>query len=335
MPNFEDRGGGAPPPGSADAHLTRLIATETLDLPWYRSLYGSLRDAIHPPRLPPLEVTSRPVAVQDIWGLYGRQKKSFILSTGFQVALVAVVVLVGLTDSRVPRAVGNLIQHVYLDTAPAEVVRIPPSAKAGGGGGGDRSVLPASFGKLAPAAPRQYVPPEAVPNNLDPKLTMRPTIVLVEAADTDPSIKPYGDPWAPNGPLSNGTGYGGGIGEGCCGGQGPGKGNGAGPGEGGPGFSGPVYVAGRSGLVNPSVLYKPEPNYSEDARKAKLQGTVVLEVVVDQNGLPQIRKVLQSLGLGLDEQAVKTVSTWRFKAGRMDGKPVPVLVHVYVSFKLL
>ena len=62
---------------------------------------------------------------------------------------------------------------------------------------------------------------------------------------------------------------------------------------------------------------------------------MLLEVVVDANGQPQIRKVLQPLGMGLDEQAIKTVSTWRFKAGRMDGKPVPVLINVSVSFRLL
>jgi TonB family protein len=334
VPNFENRGGEALPSGSDDDHLARLIATELVDLPWYRSLYGSLRDAIHPPRLPPLEVTSRPVEVKDIWGLYGRQKKSFMLSAGFQTALVAVVVLAGLANSRVPREVGTLIRHVYLDTAPVEVARIPPAAKTGGGGG-DRSTLRASFGKLAEAAPRQYVPPQAVPNNLDPKLTMRPTIELVETAETDPSIRNYGDPLAGQGPPSNGPGSNGGVGSGRDGGQGPGDGPGAGPGEGGPVLGGLVIAGKRSGLVNPEVLYKPEPEYSEEARKVKLQGTVVLEVVVDQNGRPQVRKVLQSLGLGLDEQAVKTVSTWNFRPGKLDGKPVPMLIHVYVSFQLL
>jgi len=334
VPSSENRGGGALPPGNADAHLTRLIATEILDLPWYRSLYGNLKDLIHPARLPPLELTSRPVAVKDIWGLYGRQKKSFAMSAALQIALVAVVVTAGLTSSRVPREVSNLIRHVYLDTAPG-VPRVHPSPKPRGGGGGDGSLLPASPGNLAPAKPRKFVPPQAVPNNLDPKLAVNPTIQLIDAVPSDPTERRFGDPWARSGPPSNGPGHNGGIGDGCCGGQGPGNGPGAGPGDGGPGFGDPVFVAGRSGLVNPVPLFKPDPDYSEDARKAKLQGTVILEVVVDQNGRPRIQKVLQPLGMGLDEQAITTVSTWRFKAGRMDGKPVPVLIHVYVSFKLL
>ncbi len=324
------------PPIPADAHLTRLIATELVDLPWYRSLYGNLREVIRPPRLPPLQVTSHPVAVKDIWGLYGRQKKSFAMSVGFQAALLTAVVLAGLSNSRVPRDVGRIIQHVYWDPPMAVVPRTHPSAALGGGSGGTRSPLPASPGVLAQASPRKYVPPEAVPNNTDPKLPMKPTIVMIEAPDNDPSIKPYGDPWARNGPPSDGPGYGGGIGDNCCGGQGPGHGPGAGPGPGGPGvFSGPVFTSGHSGLVNPVALFKPEPDYSEDARKAKLQGTVVLEVMVDANGNPHVQKVLQSLGLGLDDQATKAVSTWRFKPGRFDGKPVPVLIHVYVSFRLL
>lgn len=335
MPKSETGGGGALPSRNSDTHLPRLIAPEVFDLPWYRSLFGNLRELLHPPRLPPLEVTSRPVAVKDIWGMYGRQKKSFVMSLGVQTALVAAVVLVGLSNSGVRRDVGRLIGRVYLDTPPADVPRVHPSAKPGGGGGGDGSLLRASRGNLAPAKLRQFVPPVEVYNNLNPRITMGSSIVAVDAVYVDPSIKNYGDPYGPNGPLSNGPGHGGGIGDGCCGGQGPGNGNGAGPGPGGPGFGGPVFVAGRSGLVNPVPLYKPEPDYADDARRAKLQGTVLLEVVVDQNGLPQIRKVLQSLGMGLDEQAIKTVSTWRFKAGRMDGKPVPVLINVSIAFHLL
>jgi TonB family protein len=335
VPYPENPSGGALPPGDPDVHLQRLIAPQDLDLPWHRSLYRNLRELIHPPRLPPLELTSKPVVVKDIWGLYGRQKKSFVMSAGFQAMLVAGIALVGLSNSPVPREVRNMVRHIYLETMPADVPPMPPSAKSGGGNGGDGSVLPPSRGNLAPATKRQWEPPVQVYNNLDPKLSMNPSIVLADAVYPDPNSKTFGDPFAPNGPLSNGPGYRGGIGNGCCGGQGSGNGNGGGPGSGGTGFTDGVFVAGRTGLINPVVLYKPEPDYSDDARKAKLQGTVLLEVVVDQDGRPQIRKVLQSLGLGLDEQAIKAVSLWRFKAGTKDGKPVPVLVNVVVGFRLL
>src|SRR5262249_23642945 len=71
-------------------HLARLLPA-SLDVPWYRSLAQSIRDAIRPPQLPPLEVTSKAVAVKDIWGLYGRQKKSWAYSMGFQIAVVTLL----------------------------------------------------------------------------------------------------------------------------------------------------------------------------------------------------------------------------------------------------
>jgi TonB family protein len=281
-----------------------------------------------------LQLTSHPVEVRDIWGLYGRQKKSFLMSTGFQAVVIGVIALLGLSNSPMPKQVKDIIRQVYLDALPPDVPKIAPSNK-GGGGGGDGSLLNASYGKLAPAAIRKFDPPVVVYNNPNPEITINPTILGTDVANDLRPI-PYGDPWGAIGPPSNGRGHDGGIGDNGGGGQGPGEGPGAGPGaDGTGGVANPLFVAGRSGLINPVALYRPEPDYSEDARKAKLQGTVLLEVVVDQNGRPQIRKVLQSLGLGLDEQAIKAVSTWRFKAGTMDGKPVPVLINVYVSFRLL
>src|SRR5450755_269993 len=73
-----------------DDHLSRLLVTQ-MEEPWYRSLYNSLKETFNPPKLPPLELTSKPVAVKEIWGLYGRQRKSFMMSTGFQVGVVALL----------------------------------------------------------------------------------------------------------------------------------------------------------------------------------------------------------------------------------------------------
>jgi hypothetical protein len=75
-----------------DDHLARLLPPASLDAPWYRSLVQSIQESIRPPKLPPLEVTSKPVAVKDIWGLYGRQKKSWAYSTSFQVVCSGVAV---------------------------------------------------------------------------------------------------------------------------------------------------------------------------------------------------------------------------------------------------
>jgi TonB family protein len=311
-----------------DDHLARLLPPAALDTPWYRSLIESLRESLTPPRLPPLEVTSKPVAVKEIWGLYGNQKKSFAMSFGVQVALVVMVVL-ALSTKPVQKVVKNTVA-VLLPDAPVDI----PKAMHGGGGGGDRSPLPASKGKLPKPAPRQFVPPTAVINNPTPKLAMDPSILAPPDANLPNITLPnFGDPLVKLGPASNGTGSGGGIGSGKGGGVGSGTGGGVGPGEGG-GIGGGVYRAG-NGVSKPELIHKVEPEYSEEARKAKFQGVVTLYIVVDQNGNAINAKVMKGLGLGLDEKALEAVKQWKFKPGYKDGKPVAVAATVEVNFRLL
>jgi TonB family protein len=89
------------------------------------------------------------------------------------------------------------------------------------------------------------------------------------------------------------------------------------------------------GVTAPALIYKVEPEYSEEARKAKYQGTVVLYVEVEPNGRAQNMRVIQSLGLGLDEKAMEAVRKWKFRPGNKNGKPVTVVATVEVSFRLL
>jgi TonB family protein len=96
---------------------------------------------------------------------------------------------------------------------------------------------------------------------------------------------------------------------------------------------GGVYSVG-GGVSAPIPIYKPEPAYSEEARKAKYQGTVVLWITVDAAGGVTDCRVVKPLGLGLDEKAVETVRTWKFKPALRSGTPVPVRVMVEVSFRL-
>jgi TonB family protein len=160
---------------------------------------------------------------------------------------------------------------------------------------------------------------------------MTPTVVAPELPQIQANN--YGDPLSRLGIPSNGTGFGGGIGTGSGGGVGPGKGPGVGPGSGG-GFGGGVYKVG-GGVSAPVPLRKVEPEYSEEARKAKWQGTVVIEMVVDENGKAQGLKVVRALGLGLDQKAIEAVEKWLFKPGMKDGKPVAVRATIEVNFRLL
>jgi TonB family protein len=85
----------------------------------------------------------------------------------------------------------------------------------------------------------------------------------------------------------------------------------------------------------PVLLFKVQPDYTDQARQAKYQGVVLLRVVIDENGAPQNVRVLRPLGLGLDEKAVAAVRHWRFRPGLLDGHPVPVDANVEINFQLL
>jgi periplasmic protein TonB len=156
---------------------------------------------------------------------------------------------------------------------------------------------------------------------------------------------PIGDISAPpNGSLSSGSGSGGGIGTGRGTGIGSGSGSGVGPGSGGGmgGGSGGgigrgtgIYVAGDKGLKNPELVVKPNPPYTEEGRKARAEGVVVLEMVVREDGTVDGFKIVRGLGYGLEEQTIQTIaSKWRFKPGTINGVPVPVRVLLDVTFTI-
>jgi TonB family protein len=210
------------------------------------------------------------------------------------------------------------------------------AGKDGGGGGGDRSSLPPGRGRLPRASMVQYTPPAAVVNNPNPRLMEEPSIVAAaDAALPNVDLPRYGDPQALPGPPSNGGGNGGGVGTGCCGGVGPGNARGYGPGD-SDGYGGPgVYRAGMGGVTMPKVVFKLEPEFSDEARRAKHQGVVRLIAVVGVDGMAREIRVVGSLGMGLDEKAVEAVQQWRFLPGTKNGKPVAVMAAIEVSFRLL
>jgi TonB family protein len=99
------------------------------------------------------------------------------------------------------------------------------------------------------------------------------------------------------------------------------------------GISGAGYRIG-GGVSAPVPIYRPEPQYAEEARQAGIQGAVLLSIVVDENGQAHAIRVTRSLEPGLDQKAIEAVSQWRFRPGQKDGKPVPVMASVEVNFRL-
>jgi len=217
----------------------------------------------------------------------------------------------------------------------------------GGGGGGKREKTPAAPGRMPDTARVQFMPPDPgqpkplVPseNPLDAKATVQ---MPIDIFPPDPTL-PIGDITGPPGSTSSGTGSGGGIGSGTGTGVGPGTGPGYGPGEGGGmggGRGGGIgsgvgpYVSG-NGVTAPIPIYEPLPAYTEEARKARTEGIVVLQAIIRANGTVDSFKVLKSLGYGLDESAINTIATkWKFKPGTLRGVPVDVYANIEVTFRL-
>jgi periplasmic protein TonB len=222
-----------------------------------------------------------------------------------------------------------------LDTPPEILRRLPKPldlplifSSDSGGGGGNFDKLPASHGNLPRASlDEQIVPPNVRQPTAMPRLAVEETIVIAPDVKI-PQGGQIGDPTSPLTQLSNGPGERSGIGHGCCGGVGDSVGPHAGSGPAG------IYPAGKGGVTVPQVIYNPEPAFSEEARKAKQQGIVQLVLVVGKDGHTYDIHVSQSLGMGLDEEAIAAVRQWRFKPATLNGQPVATRVAVEVDFHL-
>jgi TonB family protein len=175
-----------------------------------------------------------------------------------------------------------------------------------------------------------------IPKNPNPKMSATPTVLgPPDLKLPSPNLPNYGDPLAASLTDSNGPGTGGGIGSGHGGGVGSGGGGGVGPGEGG-GAGGGYFRPGTGGVGYPACIYCPNPKFSDEARKAKYQGTVTLQAVITPDGRGIQIQVVKGLGLGLDEEAIEAVKGWRFKpATGPDGKPVATITDIEVTFRLL
>ncbi|NNE58322.1 MAG: energy transducer TonB [Hellea sp.] len=95
---------------------------------------------------------------------------------------------------------------------------------------------------------------------------------------------------------------------------------------------GPIYVGGD--VAAPKAISKPKPSYTEIARKARVQGVVIVQAIIDKNGNVTSVKVLKGLPMGLDENAVNTVKQWKFEPATLNGKPVEVYYNLTVNFTL-
>ncbi len=233
----------------------------------------------------------------------------------------------------------------------------PKQEKAGGGGGGGREEqTPASFGKLPQADLRI---PQVVAPDPHPPVIKNPALPMPATLDADPVLFPpdtrqlsYGDPKSKSTTPSSGPGTGNGIGTGTGGGVGPGSGGGYGPGNGGntgggdrrEGGGGPGgggggtdysrIFSGKEVNSKARVLDKPEPTYTEAARKNQITGTVVLRAVFSSGGTVTNIHAVSGLPDGLTERAISAAKQIRFVPATKDGHPVSMWMELQYNFNL-
>jgi protein TonB len=229
---------------------------------------------------------------------------------------------------------------VATDTAP--VTQLPrmvflqtPGKGGGGGGGGNRNPSPPSraenVGRDRVTLPIAR-PVRAAP---DPTEAMPSQSVALDAIPLASGVAyRMGIPSAaPSIGFSQGPGIGGGVGDGSGTGIGSGIGPGIGPGSGG-GIGGGVYQAG-NGVTAPTLRSQVRPSYTSEAMQRKIQGTVVLELIVGSDGEPYDVRVVRSLDAGgLDEEAIRAAKQWRFNPGRLGDTPVDVRVVLVIDFHI-
>jgi TonB family protein len=233
----------------------------------------------------------------------------------------------------------------------------PKQEKPGGGGGGGREEQkPASFGKTPQAS---LTVPQVVAPDPHPPTIKNPVLPVAATLLADPMLVPpdarnlaYGDPKSKSTDISSGPGTGNGIGTGKGGGIGPGEGGGIGPGRGGnmgggdyhEGGGGPggggggtdynKVFSGKEVNSKARVLSKPEPQYTEDARKNQVTGTVVLRAVFTSGGQVTGIKAVSGLPYGLTERAIAAARQIKFVPATKDGRPVSMYIQLEYNFNL-
>lgn len=300
-----------------DSELTQMLSTWTVPVP-----SDKLRTRFYAER--PLFLAYANVAPEPWYRVLfnaGRRSRSFAAALVFQMCAVAFC-LVTISAPVIRHIVKQSDSVIFLNPYHAN---LPQAANkpGGGGGGGQHAPTPVSQGEAPQLAHKTFIPPAmAVPKPLLPVVpTITATAPQLEATN-------YGDPLSKLTALSPGQGVNG-LGDGKNGGDGQGEGTSYGPGS-----ANSVYRPGGA-VSTPILIAKYEPEYSDEARRAKLSGSVLLSVVVDENGIPRNIHIVRSLGLGLDEKAVDAVTRWRFRPGLRHGKPVAVQAAVEVIFRLL
>jgi TonB family protein len=297
--------------------------------PIWAGLWESVCAAFFAPGLPPLELTSMPIAIRDPMA---SRTNPWAVGTSAVVngGLLALLLCLGLSHAASPpKPLAG--PHIDLDGL-NRLSRLTGQALQGGGGGGARELIDPSRG-APPRVELMSMAPPQVPLIEQPKLAVDPAVAMPIKLPENVAMPNVGVATSANVKLaSNGPGGPAGIGS-NDGGVGPGWGPGVGPGGDG-GMNGGIYQPGVGGVIAPIPVVTPEAEFSDEARRAKYQGVCLISLIVDAQGMPRNPRLVQRLGMGLDEKALAAVLRYRFKPAKRNGKPVAVMITVEVNFRL-
>lgn len=287
------------------------------------SFFSNVKEALFPPKLPPLELTSRPVDVADPMQVK-RSPASRVASTVIHVGVIAFILWGTVQMSKhhvVPVLADNPHQLTPIYMPPVA----PPAPTIAKGGGGAPQVVKHQQVKLPHYQKLNLNARQIVQNQHPPRHTAPPPSVQLAQNTPDNNLPALGNPSSPAVTLqAQASGTGAGAGQGIGGGIGAGSGG---------GFGGGVMSVG-GGVSAPRLIHSVQPDFTNRARQAKLQGTVGIQLIVDRNGNPEDIHVIQHLGMGLDQKAVEAVRQYKFKPAMFHGHPVPVRLVVQVHFRL-
>ncbi len=271
-------------------------------VPLWRQLANELRDRIRPRPEPELVLESTPIPVKSIWTEQpsGRSRLAAFL---IHAAVIGVLLLPFWQPVRI--AVARQAE-VLVPTLIAPGPSLPKMKRLAGGG--------SPMHKIAP--------PKLMPVNAPKPIVAPPLDLMPATATANIPLPAFGDPGRMAGPPGTTAGHSG-AGPGGLGNDANGGGN---------CVTGPCGTGGD--ISEPIPIYEPDPQYSDAARQAKFQGTVIVSVIIGTDGRVHDPHILRRLGLGLDEKAIEAVKLWRFEPARRNGRPVEVAANIEVNFHL-
>jgi periplasmic protein TonB len=309
--------------------LPRFSSNDSPDSHWIHRVTDNLRAAFLLPKYVRSSPNGAPLHFADI-DLSARHGSAQAYAAIVHTTLLCAILL--LLNS--PHSPIHVDHFASVDTSKIQL-RMPQFLSATGfgkpslgpeGGSGNNDPRPPRRGDLAPLSSMPLVPPR-LPQSQQEQLPVPPAVFDPNAPASVPVVTKLGLPWMKDDSDSSGSGKGHGIGNGN--GDGMGDGNGSGEGEGG---TGPY-----ANVLSPvACQYCPEPPYTDEARKLKLQGNVTVSVLVGIDGRAQKIRIVKGLGQGLDEQTVAAIRAWRFTPA-LDAhhNPVPVWVTIETAFRLI